>query len=382
MDTLTPPFTQCYLVIVKANKETLTVKGCYVMMGSEGNVKLLHNMVTSTKLFFKVLGLPARDEERYLMLKKYLQKYLDNANILPDYKSLLKIDEVIVNLIQSGVIEDSSLPEEIKGRVMSHYNAFMEGSYSTVIVPSLEVVESPMIAEEIGGISKTKALNILPPPPLQHSIKPKNGEGIAQGNVEILLKGSEAMWKQTQLIFKTVSTLYDEITTIKKNQEIITNLLGKGRGWKRDEQTRFRCQFCESDEHGFTECKEKEPCINCSLDNHQPTKCFWIDQVCSRCGVTGHASKLHQVTENTFRMSIMEEHGIKNFPEFMAGAESVNFRVDVAGTRGGHHSGDRPRGGGQARGTAHKRQHVQQVDPWTGSSRGKSVKRGKLYKNW
>ena len=113
MDTLTPPFTQCYLVIVKANKETLTVKGCYVMMGSEGNVKLLHNMVTSTKLFFKVLGLPARDEERYLMLKKYLQKYLDNANILPDYKSLLKIDEVIVNLIQSGVIDDSSLPEEI-----------------------------------------------------------------------------------------------------------------------------------------------------------------------------------------------------------------------------------------------------------------------------
>ena len=97
---------------------------------------------------------------------------------------------------------------------MSHYNAFMEGSYLTVIVPSLEVVESPMIAEEIGGISKTKALNILPPPPPQHSIKPKNGEGIAQGNVDTLLKGSEAMWKQTQLIFKTVSTLYDEITTI------------------------------------------------------------------------------------------------------------------------------------------------------------------------
>ena len=134
------------------------------------------------------------------------------------------------------------------------------------------------------------------------------------------------MWKQTQLIFKTVSTLYDEITTIKKNQEIIINLLGKGRGWKRDEQTRFRCQFCESDEHGFTECKEKEPCINCTLDNHQPTKCFWIDQVCSRCGVTGHASKLHQVMENTFRMSIMEEHGIKNFPEFMAGVSKHQGR--------------------------------------------------------
>ena len=73
----------------------------------------------------------------------------------------------------------------------------------------------------------------------------------------------------------------------------------------------------------------------------------------------------------------MEEHGIKNFPEFMAGAESVNFRVDVAGTRGGHHSGDRPRGGGQARGTGHKRQHVQQVDPWTGSSKRKISKERK-----
>ena len=71
------------------------------MLGSEGNVKLLQNMLTSNKLFFVVLGLPARDEERYLMLKKYLQKYEDNLNVLLDVKSLLKTDEVIVNLIQS-----------------------------------------------------------------------------------------------------------------------------------------------------------------------------------------------------------------------------------------------------------------------------------------
>ena len=125
-------------------------------------------------------------------------------------------------------MDNTSLPEEIKGRVMQHYNSFMKGCYSTSFVPTLEVVQSPTIMEEVVvGISKCFQDSPPPAPPRTTSEK----EGL-QAKVDTLLKGFEVMWNHTQQIFKTVATLYNEITTIKQNQEMMTEMFEKNQGWR------------------------------------------------------------------------------------------------------------------------------------------------------
>lgn len=157
---------------------------------------------------------------------------------------------------------------------------------------------------------------------------------------------------------------------------------------------KYKCTFCESDDHGYKECGVKEMCIKCGLDNHKSDKCFWANNSCSWCGTAEHASKIHHTKDQTFRLRIMNMHGHELFTHFWAD-QKQEVQVQVQASPEVQAQGKAPDNGrnnpGKRQGLSHSRsnsheQRIQRqqdakpysrqpVDSWTGSSRSKGARR-------
>ena len=221
-----------------------------------------------------------------------------------------------------------------------------------------------------------------------------------------LLDKSETLYNSNVRILKAISELHKEMVEIRSRQDVMNNRLDVVASASIEpnvSRRKFRCTFCELDEHGFKECDLKAQCIHCGLDNHKADKCFWVGNKCTRCGVQGHASKLHLASDLKFRLAIMNAHGPENFSHFWANekrkeddpspqvvqpVEQAAQAKPTEGSCGGsgqggywnNQAGRRGRGsyaGKGGRQQESKPYYRQQIDPWTGPGNTRGSKKPK-----
>ena len=376
---------QFYFITAKNGDE---LKASYILHGSEGDVQFLGQVVDSNKLVFGGVQLPARLDDRVLHLKKYCSQYGEFRDLLPSLDSSQKMGDIMVQLIETGVVMETMFSDELKEKVVGVFNVVKERGGPVVDGPmepkSMEVEPSDLV--------------IAPARPVKTQMRKPSEPEI---QLRQLLEKSETLYNSNVRILKAISELHKEMVEVRSRQDVMNNRLDDVANASIEPNVsgrKFRCTFCEYDEHGFKECDQKAQCINCGLDNHKADKCFWVGNKCTRCGVQGHASKLHLATDLKFRLAIMNTHGPESFAHFWADEErkedNLAHRViqpieqaapaePIEKGRGGsgtggywsNQAGRRGRGAYAGKGGRHqesKPYYRQQIDPWTapGNSRG------------
>ena len=363
--TATMELKQYFFITAKDND---VLKACFIMFGTDKGLQLLTQVIESNKLIFGGVILPTRLDDRVSHLSKYCTQFSEFADLVPSYDTSQGVEEIIVQVIDTGVIQDSYFSDGLKDKVVSLYNNFKENG-----PPVSDALDSPQCVE------------MLPPRPSPDVKQRKPTEIEVQ--MRKLAENSEKVWNESKKILEAVEDVHKELAKIRSDQECISNRLDDvavNNVASINQVRKFKCSFCES---GYKECGLKEQCINCGIDNHKLEKCFWSGNNCSWCGTAGHASKLHQVKDQKFRLAIMNAHGHENFSHFWAdqptaapatvqvavSAEPViQERVQDVNERA--HEGARgyqKRGRGNGYGRMAKRYEAKpyqrsNVDPWAG----------------
>lgn len=402
---------QYYFVTAKDVDE---LKACYILYGSEEEIQFLAKVVDSNKLIFGGVILPARQDDRVIHLEKYCKQFSDFKDKLPGLDTSQSMEDVVVQLIETGVVTEARFSDELKEKVVKLYNEVKEKGG-----PLMTESKDP---NNMDTEDASKGL-MAPPKPISTELRRPSA---VDSQLKRLLDGSEQLFNSNVRILKAVTDLHKEVVELRSNQDIMNNRLDDVAAAGIPHQSvgrKFKCTFCECDEHGYKECEFKSPCINCGIDNHKPDKCFWAGNVCSWCGIQGHASKLHQVKDQKFRLEIMNTHGFENFSHFFADDSKVKDtpvqevvvpvqagnpdggngeRRNQGGSHRGNHSGNQGvilggnqgvnqganQGGNQSgrqgrrsgswksgRQQDSKPYSRQQVDPWTGSAQTRSSRR-------
>ena len=283
-------------------KDNDVLKACFIMHGTDKGLQLLTQVIESNKLIFGGVILPTRLDDRVSHLNKYCAQFSEFADLVPSYDSSQGAEEIIAQVIDTGVIQDCYFSEVLKDKVVSVYNNFKENGPT-----DSDFLVSPQCVE------------MLPPRPPPDVKQRKPTEIEVQ--IRKLAENSEKAWNESKKVLKAVEDVHKELAKIRSEQECISNRLDDvavNNVASLHQVRKFKCSFCESDEHGYKECGLKEPCINCGIDNHKSEKCFWSGNDCSWCGTSGHASKLHHAKDQKFRLAIMNAHGHENFSHFWA----------------------------------------------------------------
>ena len=366
-------FTMKQFFFVTA-KDAEELKGCFILHGTEEDLQFLGKLVDSNKLCFGGVVLPARLDDRQAHLTKYCAQYGEYKDLMPNYETSHNMEDIVVLLIETRIISEAAFSEELKTKVMNIYNEVKERGG-----PTHNTMDQRPIDMEQDG----KEMMAPPRPKITVARKPTEVEI----QIKKLLDNSETLYNSNVRLLKSVAEMHEEISKLRAGQEQMNNRLDDVASASVSTfhpNKKFKCSFCESDDHGFKECEAKELCVNCGLDNHRSQKCFWMGNTCSFCKTEGHASKLHQVTDQKFRLAIMNTHGPEKFAHFWAPekkqeapvvqiAEEYVQRKSDEGQRSVQHRNQ----GQQAknyRQQESKPYNRPQLDPWTGSSRSRSRK--------
>ena len=356
-----------YFFITAKDNEVL--KACFIMQGTDKGLQLITQVIESNKLIFGGVILPSRLDDRISHLSKYCSQYSEYADLVPSYDSSQGAEEIIVQVIDTGIIQESYFSDGLKEKVVILYNQFKENGPTVS-----DVQDSPQCIE-------------MPPPRPPPDVKQRKPSEM-EIQMRKLAESSEKAWNESKKILRAVEDLHKEMATIRSNQECMSNRLDDvavNNVATSHQGKKFKCSYCESDEHGYKECGLKEQCINCGIDNHKSDKCFWSGNNCSWCGTTGHASKLHHAKDQKFRLAIMNAHGHEHFSHFWADQSPAPVQVEVPaepviqekvhevqeraqqdGNRGANRRG---RGSGYGRNAKHHEAKPYQrshVDPWAG----------------
>ena len=319
--------------------------------------------------------LPARLDVRVSHLKKYCTQYDEFKELLPNFETSHCMEDIVVLLLETMVINEAAFSAELKAQVVNIYNEVKERGGPLQAATARTTMEVDQDGE-----------GLMAPP------KPRNTSSRKPTEIEVqikkLLDNSEVLYNSNVRLLNSVSEMQEEIAKLRTGQEQINNRLDDVASAGVNVHPpgkKFKCSFCETDDHGYKECEVKEPCIYCGLDNHNAQKCFWPGNTCTFCKVQGHASKLHQVTDQKFRLKIMNTHGPENFAHFWApeknpeaqGAQAVEVPVQK-NQDDGQHAGQYKNQGGH-KGKNHQQQEAKpynrpQLDPWSGSNRSRARK--------
>ena len=356
-------------------KKVEDLKACYILNGSEENLQFLGRVVDSNKLCFGGVVLPARLDDRVSHLKKYCTQYDEFKELLPNFESSHCMEDIVVLLLETMVINEAAFSEELKAQVVTIYNDVKERGGPFQASANRVTMDVDQEGEGLMAPPKPRSTSSRKPTEVELQIKK-------------LLDNSESLYNSNVRLLKAVSEMHEEIAKLRTGQEQITNRLDDvaSAGVNiHPPGKKFKCSFCETDDHGYKECEMKEPCIHCGLDNHNALKCFWPGNTCTFCKAQGHASKLHQVTDQKFRLKIMNTHGPENFAHFWApekkpevkevqAVETPVHKIQEDGQCAGQ---NRNQGGYQ--GKIHRNQEAKpysrpQFDPWSEASRPRTRK--------
>ena len=293
---------QYYFIKAKDNDE---IKACFILYGTEEGLKLIGNMLETNKMEFSRVMLPARLDDQIAHLRKYCAQFQDFSDLIPSAETSQEMEEIVVQLLETGIVMQDRFSEELKSQVVGIYNDYKD--------------RGGALHQPVNKTSDETCVEMAPPKP-QQPVTIKKPSTVEQ-QIKILTEGSERAWNVNKQLLTAVAELHAEITKLKSGQETMVNRLDDlassnisatpvGRS--------FKCIFCEADDHGYKECEVKEVCIRYGLDNHKSEKCFWMSNSCSWCSTTGHASKLHLTKDQGFRLKVMNEYGPELFAHFWA----------------------------------------------------------------
>ena len=123
-------------------KDNDVLKACFIMHRTDKGLQLLTQVIESNKLIFGGVILPARLDDRVSHLNKYCAQFSEFADLVPSYDSSQGAEEIIVQVIDTGVIQDCYFSEVLKDKVVSVYNNFKEnGSTGSDFLFSPQCVE-------------------------------------------------------------------------------------------------------------------------------------------------------------------------------------------------------------------------------------------------
>ena len=277
---------QFYFITAKNWEE---LKASYILHGSESEVQLMGQVVDSNKLVCRGVQLQARLDYRVLNLKKYCTQYGEFKDLLLSLDSSQKMGDIMVQLIETGVVMETRFSEELKGKVIAIFNEVKERGGPVVDGQ----IEPKSMETDLNDLTITETL--APARPVTTQMRKLSEPEI---QLRQLLDKSETLYNSNVRILKAISELHKEMVEIRSRQDVMNNRLDVVASASIEpnvSRRKFRCTFCESDEHGYKECDLKAQCIHCGLDNHKADKCFWVGNKCTRCGVQGHNPRVMEL---------------------------------------------------------------------------------------
>ena len=88
------------------------------------------------------------------------------------------------------------------------------------------------------------------------------------------------------------------------------------------------CYFCREEGHLASKCKARVKCKGCGDDRHPYDRCEDRATTCTKCGVVGHSSAVHQTKDPGLRKSLYDAH-----PDEFSHFFSVEGRAEPAQNR-------------------------------------------------